>query len=146
MSTEEREELTRGDAIADEQDPREIEVEIERTRERMSSNIGELGERLRPDHLKQQAKDAIAGKAQDVVAHVGDQARLTGGRMIDFITEHPLPVAAAGLGAIGLFTLRRGTLLVLAGAAALGVALGRLLTQTDPEPGDEVQRPTRGWR
>lgn len=108
MSMEEREDLTQGDATADERSPQQIEFEIERTRERMSSNIDELGERLRPDNLKQQAKDAIANKAQDVVANVGDQARQTGGRMIDFITEHPLPVAAVGLGAIWLFTLRKG--------------------------------------
>jgi hypothetical protein len=108
MSMDEREDLTQGDATASEQSPQEIEFEIERTRERMSSNIDEIGERLRPDNLKQQAKDAIANKAQDVVANVGDQARQTGGRMMDFITEHPLPVAAVGLGAIWLFTLRRG--------------------------------------
>lgn len=108
MSMDDREDLTQGDATADERNPQDIEFEIERTRERMSSNIDELGERLRPDHLKQQAKDALANKAQDVVANVGDQARQTGGRMIDFITEHPLPVAAVGLGAIWLFTLRKG--------------------------------------
>jgi hypothetical protein len=95
-------------AAADERSPQEIEFEIERTRERMSSNLDALGEKLRPDHLKQQAKDAIANKAQDVVANVGGQARQTGGRIIDFITEHPLPVAAVGLGAIWLFALRKG--------------------------------------
>jgi ElaB/YqjD/DUF883 family membrane-anchored ribosome-binding protein len=99
----------RNDAVADERSPQEIEFEIERTRERMSSNIDALGEKLRPDNLKQQAKEAIANKAQDVVSNVGDQARQTGGRMIDFITEHPLPVAAVGLGAIWLFTLRKGS-------------------------------------
>lgn len=53
MSVDEREGLTQSDATADERSPQEIESEIERTRERMSSNIDELGERLRPDHLKQ---------------------------------------------------------------------------------------------
>jgi ElaB/YqjD/DUF883 family membrane-anchored ribosome-binding protein len=108
MNMEEREDQTQGDATADERNPQEIEFEIERTRERMSSNIDELGERLSPDNLKQQAKEVIANKAQDMVANVGDQARLTGDRVIDFITEHPLPVAAVGLGAIWLFTLRKG--------------------------------------
>ncbi|MGN6393502.1 MAG: DUF3618 domain-containing protein [Gemmatimonadales bacterium] len=89
--------------------PREIEHEIERTRERMSENIDALGERLRPGALKQQARDAIAEKAQDVVSNVGDQARQTGSRLVDFITENPLPVAAVGLGAIWLFTLRKGS-------------------------------------
>jgi ElaB/YqjD/DUF883 family membrane-anchored ribosome-binding protein len=109
MSMDEREDFRQGDAGAGEQSPQEIESEIERTRERMSSNLDALGEKLSPDNLKQQAKDAITNKAQDVVANVGDQARQTGGRVIDFITDHPLPVAAVGLGAIWLFTLRKGS-------------------------------------
>lgn len=109
MSQDEREERMSDDVASSDRTPQEIEHEIERTRERMSSNIDALGERLSPDNLKQQAKEAIAGKAQDMVANVGDQARLTGGRMIDFITENPLPVAAVGLGAIWLFSMRRGT-------------------------------------
>jgi gas vesicle protein len=109
MSQDEREEPMSDDVTSSDQTPQEIEHEIERTRERMSSNIDALGERLSPDNLKQQAKEAIAGKAQDMVANVGDQARLTGGRVIDFITENPLPVAAVGLGAIWLFSMRRGS-------------------------------------
>lgn len=96
------------DFSAEARSPQEIEHEIERTRERMSSNIDALGDKLSPENLKQQAKDAIAGKAQDVVANVGDQARQTGSRMIDFITDNPLPVAAVTLGAIWLVTMRKG--------------------------------------
>jgi ElaB/YqjD/DUF883 family membrane-anchored ribosome-binding protein len=88
--------------------PAELERDIERTRERMSSNIDELGERLSPDNLKRQAKEAITGKAHDVAANVGGQARDTGGRVLDFITENPLPVAAVTLGAIWLFSMRKG--------------------------------------
>lgn len=84
----------------------EIQRDIERTRERMSSNIDELGGRLSPENLKHQAKEAISDKASDVVSSVGDQARQTGSRVIDFITQNPLPVAAVGLGAIWLFTMR----------------------------------------
>jgi gas vesicle protein len=109
MSHDEREERMGDDVTSSDQTPQEIEHEIERTRERMSSNIDALGERLSPDNLKQQAKEAIAGKAQDMVANVGDHARQTGGRMIDFITENPLPVAAVSLGAIWLFSMRRGS-------------------------------------
>jgi ElaB/YqjD/DUF883 family membrane-anchored ribosome-binding protein/uncharacterized protein YjbJ (UPF0337 family) len=93
----------------DQPSPGDIERDIERTRERMSSNIDELSERLSPENLKRQAKDAISGKAQDVVTNVGDQARETGSRMLDFITENPLPVAAVTLGAIWLFTMRKGS-------------------------------------
>ena len=92
MSDIERQDALERELPADKRSPQEIEREIERTRERMSSNIDALGDKLSPDNLKQQAKDAIAGKAQDVVANVGDQARQTGTRALDFIIENPLPV------------------------------------------------------
>jgi ElaB/YqjD/DUF883 family membrane-anchored ribosome-binding protein len=95
-----------GDTSAAERSPAEIQRDIERTRDRMSTNIDELGDRLRPDNLKQQDKDAISEKTQDVMSNMGDQARQTGSRMLDFITQHPLPVAAVSLGAIWLFSLR----------------------------------------
>jgi ElaB/YqjD/DUF883 family membrane-anchored ribosome-binding protein len=107
MSDLERPDALQPDLLPDERSPQEIEREIERTRERMSNNIDALGDKLSPDNLKQQAKDAIAGKARDVAANVGDQARQTGSRALDFITENPLPVAAVTLGAIWLFTMRR---------------------------------------
>jgi ElaB/YqjD/DUF883 family membrane-anchored ribosome-binding protein/gas vesicle protein len=109
MSEFERQDGLEPDLPADERSPQEIEREIERTRERMSDNIDALGDKLSPDNLKQQAKDAIAGKAQDVVANVGDHARQTGSRVVEFITENPLPVAAVTLGAIWLFTMRKGS-------------------------------------
>lgn len=93
---------------SDDQSPEQIEDEIQRTRDRMSSNIDELGDRLSPENLKQQAKEAISEKAGEVVAGVGDQAREAGSQMLEFIARNPLPVAAAGLGAIWLFTLRKG--------------------------------------
>ena len=88
--------------------PEQIEHAIQRTRDRMSGNIEELGDRLSPENLKQQAKEAISEKAGEVVAGVGDQAREAGSQMLEFITRNPLPVAAVGLGAIWLFTLRKG--------------------------------------
>jgi len=107
MSDLERQDATDQDLASEARSPQEIEHEIERTRERMSSNIDALGDKLSRDHLKQQAKEAIAEKAHDVVSSVGDQARQTGSRLVDLIVENPLPVAAAGLGALCFFTLRR---------------------------------------
>jgi ElaB/YqjD/DUF883 family membrane-anchored ribosome-binding protein len=109
MSDLERQDALQSDLLPDERSPQEIEREIERTRERMSSNIDALGDKLSPDALKQQAKDAITEKARDVAANVGDQARQTSSRALDFITENPLPVAAVTLGAIWLFTMRKGS-------------------------------------
>ena len=72
----------------------------------MSRDIDELGDRLSPDNLKRQAKDAITGKAQDIAHNVGEQARQTGFRMIDFIQENTSLVAAMGLGAVWLIQQR----------------------------------------
>jgi ElaB/YqjD/DUF883 family membrane-anchored ribosome-binding protein len=88
------------------QSPEEIEREIQRTRARMGRDIDALGEKLSPENLKQQAKDAVAEKAQDMVANAGQQARRTGSRLVEFVRENPLPVAAVGLGVTWLFTLR----------------------------------------
>ena len=78
-----------------ERSPGEIEREIEATRERMSRDIGELGDRLSPESLKRQAKEAISAGA-----------RRTGFRMMDFIQENPSLVAAMGLGAVWLVQQR----------------------------------------
>jgi ElaB/YqjD/DUF883 family membrane-anchored ribosome-binding protein len=86
--------------------PEEIEREIEQTRTRMSQNIDELGDRLRPESLKQDAKEAIRNAAQDAVSNVGDQARRTGSRLVDVIRENPLPVIAVGAGVTWLLTQR----------------------------------------
>jgi ElaB/YqjD/DUF883 family membrane-anchored ribosome-binding protein len=120
------------------QEPEEIQRDIERTRERMSSNIDALGDRLSPDNLKSQAKEAISGKAQDVVANVGDQARQTGSRVIDFITQNPLPVAAVSLGAIWLFSLRNRS-------EVSGDRMARF-AYTGPERREPDGRPSLGRR
>jgi len=72
----------------------------------MSRDIDELGERLSPDNLKRQAKEAITGKAHDMVNSVGAGARRTGFRMMDFIQENTSLVAAMGLGAVWLIQQR----------------------------------------
>ncbi|HYC33343.1 MAG TPA: DUF3618 domain-containing protein, partial [Gemmatimonadales bacterium] len=90
-----------------EQSPEQIQREIELTRERMSQNIDELGEKLSPQNLKRQAKEAITGRAHDMVNNVGDQARDTGSRVFDFIRENPPLVAAVGLGAVWLLQRRQ---------------------------------------
>lgn len=108
MSEYERQDSAEQDLGTDERSAEEIEREIERTRERMSNHIDALGNKLSPENLKHQAKEAISGKAQDVVSNVGDQARETGSRVLDFITQNPLPVAAVTLGAIWLFSMRKG--------------------------------------
>ena len=86
--------------------PEEIEREIEQTRSRMSRNIDELGDRLSPGNLKEEAKSAIKGAAQGAVSNVGEQARRTGSRLVEVIRENPLPVIAVGAGVTWLLTQR----------------------------------------
>jgi ElaB/YqjD/DUF883 family membrane-anchored ribosome-binding protein len=86
--------------------PAQIEREIEMTRGRMSENIDELGDRLSPQSLKEQAKSAIQDAAENAVQSVGEQARRTGSRLVDMIRENPLPVIAVGAAATWLLTRR----------------------------------------
>ena len=86
--------------------PDEIERDIELTRNRLSRDIDELGNKLSPQNLKEEAKSAIKGAAQGAVSNVGEQARRTGSRLVEVIRENPLPVIAVGAGVTWLLTQR----------------------------------------
>jgi ElaB/YqjD/DUF883 family membrane-anchored ribosome-binding protein len=86
--------------------PEEIEREIEQTRTRLSRDIDELGNKLSPQNLKEEAKSAIKGAAQGAVSNVGEQARRTGSRLVEVIRDNPLPVIAVGAGVTWLLTQR----------------------------------------
>jgi ElaB/YqjD/DUF883 family membrane-anchored ribosome-binding protein len=99
-------EFNSGTESRSERSPEEIEREIERTRDRMSRNIDELGDRLSPSNLKEEAKSAIKDAAQGAVSNVGEQARRTSSRLVEVIRENPLPVIAVGAGVTWLLTQR----------------------------------------
>jgi ElaB/YqjD/DUF883 family membrane-anchored ribosome-binding protein len=86
----------------------EIEREIERTRERMSENLDELTERLQPAALKRQAKAAVADKAEDLIAELGEQARTAVVRLRDLVAHNPLAATAVTLGILSVLTRPRG--------------------------------------
>ena len=92
---------TRGD-----KSPEEIEREIEQTRSRLSRDIDELGNKLSPSNLKEEAKTAIKDAAHGAVSNVGEQARRTSSRLVEVIRENPLPVIAVGAGVTWLLTQR----------------------------------------
>ena len=82
----------------------EIKSEIERTRVEMSETLGEIQERLRPDHLIQQAKDTVTeaatGKVRNIMhsagetaTRVADQTRYAGRSVTDYACAHPLQMA-----------------------------------------------------
>ena len=66
--------------------PRQIHSDIRHTRSEMSETMDALGAKFDPDHLKEEAKDALRSTARD--------ARRS---MIDTIKENPFPAAIAGL-------------------------------------------------
>ena len=93
-----------------------IKHEIERTRVEMSETLGEIQERLRPDHLLQQArdgvKDAAADKARSIMNSAGEtaatvayQARGVGDSFASYVRQHPVHVALA-VGALTWWMLR----------------------------------------
>ena len=82
----------------------EIKSEIERTRVEMSETLGEIQERLRPDHLIQQAKDSVTeaatGKVRNIMHSAGetatmvaDQTKYAGRSVADYVRTHPLQMA-----------------------------------------------------
>jgi ElaB/YqjD/DUF883 family membrane-anchored ribosome-binding protein len=89
-----------------EKSPEDIEREIEQTRSRLSRDIDELGNKLSPSTLKEEAKTAIKDAAQGAVSNVGEQARRTSSRLVEVIRENPLPVIAVGAGVTWLLTQR----------------------------------------
>ena len=115
-------------AAADsEENPEQIRAEIEDTRAVMSQTINEIQERLSPEHLMGQAKEAVRdatiGKVESVVESVGETisevtepARLMASRageaikevgttVADKIWKNPIPMALIGLG-VGMLVVR----------------------------------------
>jgi ElaB/YqjD/DUF883 family membrane-anchored ribosome-binding protein len=85
-------------------DTAEIKNEIERTRVEMSETLGEIQERLRPDHLIQQAKDTVAeaatGKVRNIMHSAGetatmvaDQTKYASRGLADYVRMHPVQMA-----------------------------------------------------
>jgi ElaB/YqjD/DUF883 family membrane-anchored ribosome-binding protein len=82
----------------------EIRGEIERTRIEMKDTIGEIQDRLRPDHLLQQARDGVkeaaVGKAKTIMSSASEtaygaaqRARGYGNHLAWYAKEHPIRMA-----------------------------------------------------
>ena len=83
MSDEEREEVA------------EIRADIEETRREMGGTLNQLGDRLEPRHLVEQAKenvrDATIGRVEETAKGMSDM-------VMDTIKNNPIPAALAGAG------------------------------------------------
>ena len=97
----------------------EIKSEIERTRVEMSETLGEIQERLRPDHLIQQAKDTVSeaatGKVRNIMHSAGetatmvaDQTKYASRSVADYVRMHPVQMALIA-GGITWWLLRNRT-------------------------------------
>ncbi len=103
-------ELARTDEESDvEAETAEIRAEIQATRERMSDNLEQLGERLNPenikDRVKQDVRDATIGRVENMAQNAADkidEAKETLGEarrtMMDVVRENPIPAAMVGIG------------------------------------------------
>lgn len=84
--------------------------EIEETRGEMTDTLGEIGDRLDPGHLVDQAKenvrDATIGRVEDAVETAGDTARGLSDMVIETIRQNPIPTAIAGIGLAWLWKNR----------------------------------------
>ncbi|MDQ2669326.1 MAG: DUF3618 domain-containing protein [Gemmatimonadota bacterium] len=83
----------------------EIELEIQRTRARMTENVDALTWKLSPDRLKAQAKhklhqkqEAVVEKVRHAAHEVGDSARQAGSGLFGTLKENPIPAAMIGAG------------------------------------------------
>jgi hypothetical protein len=111
LTPQQRDQLAQGSAETE-----TIKRQIERTRSEMSETLGEIQDRLRPDHLLQQARDGVtqaaAGKmrtmmssASETASTMATQARGAGNYMADYATEHPIRIAIT-VGALTWWMLR----------------------------------------
>ena len=93
-----------------------IREQIERTRADLSGTIEELQDRLRPEHLVNQAGDAVRGAveqkvktmmntASNTASRVAEQARSSAESLTHQMQTHPLPTALA-IGGLAFWLMR----------------------------------------
>jgi len=113
--------------------PAVIEAEIEQTRSEMSGTIDAIQQRLNPDNLSEQAKDAAReaveeakeavrhalleakesvreatiGRVETMVRNVSDSAYETREGLMDTVRSNPIPAALVGIGLGWLWMNRR---------------------------------------
>jgi hypothetical protein len=84
-----------------------IEADIDATRERMGETLEELGSRLNPGYLKDEAihavKDATIGRVRRAATSGARSVRSTGRRLGVATKRNPLPAALIGGGVVLMF-------------------------------------------
>ncbi|MGI8548650.1 MAG: DUF3618 domain-containing protein [Gemmatimonadaceae bacterium] len=103
--------------------PNAIRAEISDTRDRMSTTLDAIGERLNPHHVKEQVteqvkesidhvKDSIRGatigRVEDMAHQAADRVNETKRGIVDMVRENPIPAAMVGIG-LGWMMLNSGS-------------------------------------
>jgi ElaB/YqjD/DUF883 family membrane-anchored ribosome-binding protein len=85
------------DAMSDDEqvEVAEIRAEIEETRLEMGGTLNELGDRLEPGHLVEQAKENVR---EATIGRVEETAKGVSDMVMDTIRRNPIPAAMAGAG------------------------------------------------
>jgi ElaB/YqjD/DUF883 family membrane-anchored ribosome-binding protein len=100
------------DIDTESQDTDEIRDEIEETRANMSQTIDAIQEKLSPERITEQAKDAVreatVGRVEQIVDNASETVRDTGSSFVDLIKQNPIPAAMAAVG-IGWLWRSRNT-------------------------------------
>ena len=73
----------------------ELRADIEETRLEMGGTLNELGDRLEPGHLMDQAKENVR---EATIGRVEETARGMGDMVMETIKQNPIPAAIAGAG------------------------------------------------
>jgi hypothetical protein len=88
-----------------------IVLEIEETRMEMGSTIDEIGNRLQPQTIandaREKIREATVGKVERIVDDAGQTAQQTSTTIMDTIRQNPVPAALAAIGVGWLFMKMR---------------------------------------
>src|SRR5688572_13307479 len=73
------------------------------TRNRISDDLRAIGEKLSPQHIKEELKDATVGKLRDAKDSMSDAGRAT----VGYARQNAIPLALIGAGVGWLLASRR---------------------------------------
>ena len=85
----------------------EIRAGIQETRDRISQDLDEIGERLNPHNVKEDIKEGIReatiGRVEDMARQAGQRLNDAGNGLVQTIRDNPVPAVIAGVGLARLF-------------------------------------------
>jgi len=83
-------------------DPEALRAGISQTRDRISHDLDQLGERLNPHNIKADIKEGIReatiGRVEEMARQAADRLNNASSGIVQTIKENPLPAAMAGIG------------------------------------------------